>query len=335
MSNATPYKTGRRGRRSSARESRIPTGSSSQGRNNSTCLTLGEATRRVVKLEEALAKARARKEKLELERDQQKQPKVGRPAPTAPAVEPELSATGVVRSGASMIPSKSMGDLPSSTLPLKPIFLKRPSKKLATTGTQYSSVQTVEGGQDHISDQSGIVIDATPKSVLKNRPGYRSEPTPLVARVEASVGGHKDDGVDKPVFRETSKLVGVAQRLTYCERQAARKCPSLVAEDLYWHLRLEFLFEERSAANMRRMKMKAKQFLSLHDLNGLSLEYQYTLVLGTIQAVMDIDPLESKLRQHLKNPEAQEERLKHAKLTTGVVGRAWFGRKFNLPDKSK
>jgi len=122
------------------------------------------------------------------------------------------------------------------------------------------------------------------------------------------------------------------------ERRVARRAFVDVDENLYWFLVSEFAFVPRTPDILRQMKAKAKQFLNLHDLNGISLKDQYIMVIGTISRAMFIPEQEMKLRQELKSDAAIEEMEKHAKLVKkGLMGRAMAGwaKPYQLPQLPK
>jgi len=169
--------------------------------------------------------------------------------------------------------------------------------------------------------------------------------------VEEGAVGRTDDEVDKAVLSKEKHQrkplskprvtfadhVIVSGRPSRWQRRLERNREVSVANDLYWFLRLEFLFVARTADTLRQMKAKARQFLMQHDMNGLTMQEQYCLVVETIRATMEISTEEENLRQGLKNPDSAELRAKHAALVTkGVVGNSWFGlgAKHTLPAKS-
>lgn len=228
--------------------------------------------------------------------------------------------------------SVSMDTL-SSISPSKPISAKRSSKKPAATtqprrNSKGAGSATVGQSTLHVAQQAkpGTATDAVSPKDLKRRAGYKSDPTPLRTIVEERAITAIDDMADKPVINETPLSVPKGNKLGFWERRSARNKPVLVIEDLYWFLVGEFAFVPRTAEVLRQMKAKSKQFLAMHDITGLSLQFQYQMVMATITRCMDIPHEEQLCRQALKNDVANEERVKQQKLvTSGIAGKSGFG----------
>lgn len=249
------------------------------------------------------------------------------------------SNTGVAKaakqeetSGGFTTRSFSMGALPCDTSPLKRGSVKGSSTKLESIGEELSTVDGAIPGPvaEQVTSTPATAV-SKPKQ-LKNRHGYRSVQTDLMKNVAEGAEGAIDDAMDKAVFRDGVIKVKGMKRMTMCERQEARNRKAFVSEDLYWFLRIEFLFEPRTKDVLKRMKMKAKQFMSNHDMNGFSLEYQFVLLVDTIRMVMEVHPKEEELRQGLKSVDGAELRKKQAALyNEGAAGASgWLGR-FTLP----
>jgi hypothetical protein len=232
----------------------------------------------------------------------------------------------------SMTHSSSMGALPCNTSPLRPASPSKQLMKLAPIGEEPNGVASVPQKPGVTQAKSTAATSAANVRPSKSRHGYQLDQTKLMKKVTIEAEGAIDDAADKPVFRETRTSISKTKVKTWREKQVERKRKTFVAEDLYWYMRMEFLFEVRNKDALRRMKMKAKQFMSNHDMNGLTLEAQYVLVIETIRAVMEISPEEEGLRQGLRSEDGVELRRKHAALhEKGQVGRSWFGSTKMLP----
>lgn len=187
--------------------------------------------------------------------------------------------------------------------------------------------------------QSGSVTEAlvtTPKD-LKRRPGYKFDRTlPIIKEVTWQARNAPDDAADKPVYVTDVNKQGPTKKKPVEERRAMRRAFVDVDENLYWFLVSEFAFVPRTPDILRQMKAKAKQFLNLHDLNGISLKEQYVMVIGSISRAMAVPEMEAKLRQELKNDDAIEEIEKQTEMIkNGVIGRALggWGKSYRLPTK--
>lgn len=233
----------------------------------------------------------------------------------------------------SMIPSSSMGALPCNTSPLRPASPAKQSTKPAPIGGKPSGAASVPQKPGVVQAKSTAATNAASVRPSKSRHGYQLDHTKLMKKVAIEAEGAIDDAADKPVFRETRTTVDKAKVKTWREKQVERKRKTFVANDLYWYMRMEFLFEVRNKDTLKRMKMKAKQFMSNHDMNGITLEAQYLVVIETIRAVMEISSEEEGLRQGLRSEDGAELRRKHAALhEKGQVGRSWLGGIKMLPN---
>lgn len=242
-------------------------------------------------------------------------------------------AQGEGRSGESMIRSVSQATLLSTSrsrrtsekkkLP-RPVHSMKKSVPSAASAPPAAPVPVTTPPVQLVSSETAI--DAAKTKDLKRRAGYRSDPTRLTTIVESRAETAIDDMADKPVLRDVVSVKEKGTKLTFCERRVARNKPVLVLDDLYWFLCLEFAFVPRTSDLLRQMRAKAKQFLTMHDTSGLTLQVQYQLVLTTITKCMDVPHEEQMARQALKNPVANEERVKQQKMTaTGEVGKSGWG----------
>lgn len=249
-----------------------------------------------------------------------------------PSANPELRSmggraksarSGGVRDGF-MTRSISAATL-SPTSRSKRCLVRKSSEKPANTMTQNKK-------------QASAQTEANTSKDLKNRPGYKYEPTKEMEDIAETAKTATDDMADKPVFNNRTVPVSKGRRLDRTERRAARRDDVDVVDDLYWFLHSEFMFVPRTAEVLRQMKAKSKQFLAKHDVTGLSLQVQYQLVISTITRCMDVRPEEQLCRQALKNPDANEERLKQQKLVSdGHAGHegSWFTKTMHSLPKAK
>lgn len=329
-SNNMPYKMSRRDHRSSQGNSRTRNGSGLHGPSRQNYSRYGDRPR--MTLEQRLTVAQRQVEYLQKQLGSKKsRMETPKPEPPSQSVVAKV-AKPVGTSGGSMTRSSSMGGLPSNTSPLKPGSPRRPSTKRESFGGGPNGAKSATQTPATKSAASTPVSNATKPKQSKNRLGYRSDRTPLTKIVEESAIGAIDDAADKAVFREhTAEVKGIKVQ-SWAEKREARKRKAFVSTDLYWYLRVEFLFEARTKDILKRMKMKAKQFMSNHDMEGISLEYQFVLIVDTIRMVLEVHPKEEELRQGLRSSDGSEMREKHANLfDKGVVGNTWWGGSKKLP----
>jgi len=354
-----PERTGQRDHKSSQRNFRgTPNGRNTQGRPRRTSLKSGGGTleakiQRLTSELESLKKALERRKKvqrkpgpaIQIEGQAGKQPTPTAPSEVGEQVKPEGT------SGGSMTRSLSMGATPRGTLPLRPTSTQKPQVRRESTGRKHNGAKPAGTGAEKAAKENGGAKVVEEKKMSKRRHGYRSDQTDRMKAVEESAIKAVDDQTDKPVLSDnkhnmkpTKKAVTFFGHQVWSGREARlnrrkeRHREVEVSTDLYWYLRLEFLFVPRTADSLRQMKSKAKQFLSLHDTNGMSLQEQFSITLATIRAVMEISKEEEEMRQSLKNPGSQDLRTKHADLTTkGVVGESWFGwgKSYALPQQPR
>lgn len=324
-------------------------GPNTHGRSKQSCSDCGELRKRLETLEKALRKFTSPPPTISGESQRPpvvkgSQPKQAPKVPEQRNLKPETmklykpSANPEVRSMGGPVRSAKSGGARDG-------FMTRSISAATLMPTSHSKRCSAQKSSGKHADftmqnkkQTSVQTEETRPKDRKNRPGYKYEPTRDMENIAEAAVTAIDDMADKPVINPRTVSVPKGARLSHAERRAARRDNVDVVDDLYWFLHSEFMFVPRTAEVLRQMKAKSKQFLAKHDVSGLSLQVQYQLVISTITRCMDIRPEEQLCRQALKNPDANEERLKQQKLVSeGHAGHegSWFSKTMHSLPKAK
>lgn len=119
------------------------------------------------------------------------------------------------------------------------------------------------------------------------------------------VGGAPGPG-DKPVFKRQETLP---------ERKRLRRT---VDQELYGYLRLEAMYEPRTAALQLTLKKKAMKFLERYNESSFTRMERYEMILAAVTHAMVVDEAELQPREVYRR--AVKDMWKHKKLVNGEIG---------------